>query len=447
MIRCGVNHLDEVRALHRAGRSSEALTLCRALLERDASNAELLAIAGTLALRLDEVTGAERYLSEAVARAPESTEARFNWGNALVRLDRRREAIAQFERVITQRPDLLQAHNNLGNALYDLRELSAAEAAFRRALTLAPKTAHLHRNLGTVLREQGALEPALSCFVRALGLRPDWVKAQQSLTTTAMELGRWQTALDVCGAWLHSAPANAEALGLASIALDELGRHAEADRLLDFERLFRQIQLSGPPLEFASLDDFNAALVRHTLDHPTLHAPPANDPRYHCPTLRMTGEFCAEPKGPAASLERIVLDALHGFAADLARELPTHPFVVGAAQRFELKSWSTVLDREGNLEPHVHYASYLSAVYYPKIPAGMTSSAPGAGFLELGGGPTRFPTRYSRPVRAIEPREGLLVLFPSYFYHRTAPFSASDVRVAIAFDTVPVDQRQASGDA
>ena len=447
MIKCGVTNLDEARALHRAGRSLEALALCEGLLGRDASNAELLAIAGTLALQLGQLDRAEGYLSEAVTRAPDSAEARFNWGNALVRLDRRTEAIAQFERVIELRPDLLPAHNNLGNAWYELRELDAAEQVFRRALTLAPKAAHLHRNLGTVRREQGDLETALDCFQRALTLRPDWVKAQQSLATTAMELGRWQTALDVCGAWLHAAPANVEALGLASIALDELGQHAAADRLLDFERLFRSIQLSAAPPGFASLDEFNAALTEHTIEHPTLHAPPPSDPRYHCATLRLTGEFCAEPKGPAAALERIVFDALHGFADDLANELPQHPFVLGAARRFELKSWSTVLDREGNLEPHVHYASYLSAVYYPKIPAQMSSERPGAGFLELGGGPTRFPTRHSRPVRTVEPREGLLVLFPSYFYHRTAPFTASDIRIAIAFDTVPATQRQASRDA
>src|SRR5690349_22855396 len=29
----------------------------------------------------------------------------------------------------------------------------------------------------------------------------------------------------------------------------------------------------------------------------------ADDPRYHCPTLKITGEFLAEPKGPAAALE------------------------------------------------------------------------------------------------------------------------------------------------
>jgi uncharacterized protein (TIGR02466 family) len=108
--------------------------------------------------------------------------------------------------------------------------------------------------------------------------------------------------------------------------------------------------------------------------------------------------------------------------------------VVGAAARFTLRSWATVLEHEGNLLPHVHYASYVSAVYYPRVPRVMSGGA-GAGYFEFGGGPRDFPVQSSTPVRAIEPREGRLLLFPSYFYHRTAPFSASEPRISVAFDT------------
>ena len=439
-------NLDAARELHRLGRSAEALEVCEALLAGDDRDPEVLASAGTLALKLGDLAAAERYLREAIALSPTAVEARFNLGNALVRLDRRQEAVALFERVIELEPNFLPAHNNLGNALYDLRDFDGAERAFQRALSLAPQAAHLHRNLGTVLRERGLPSQALACFARAIRLRPTWVKGVQSLATTAMELGHWQTALDACAQWLTLSPANVEALGLASIAFDELGQHEQADRLLDFDQLLQHTQLSRPPPGFESLEAFNAALTRHTLEHPTLHAPPVSDPRYHCPTLRMTGEFCAEPKGPAAALEQLVFEAVHRCVEQLAHRLPTHPFVAGGPRRFKLTSWSTVLDGEGNLEPHVHYASYLSAVYYAKIPAGMTRQRPGAGFLEFGGGPARFPTRHTRAVRAVEPREGLLVVFPSYLYHRTAPFSAPDVRIAIAFDTQPALDSPASSE-
>jgi hypothetical protein len=32
-----------------------------------------------------------------------------------------------------------------------------------------------------------------------------------------------------------------------------------------------------------------------------------------------------------------------------------------------------------------------------------------------------------------------MILFPSYFYHRTIPFEASETRISIAFDAMPLN--------
>lgn len=40
-------------------------------------------------------------------------------------------------------------------------------------------------------------------------------------------------------------------------------------------------------------------------------------------------------------------------------------------------------------------------------------------------------------MRAYRPREGLLLLFPSYVYHRTLPFESSETRISIAVDVIP----------
>jgi hypothetical protein len=40
----------------------------------------------------------------------------------------------------------------------------------------------------------------------------------------------------------------------------------------------------------------------------------------------------------------------------------------------------------------------------------------------------------------VRPEEGVLVLFPSYFWHGTVPFRSSEARLTVAFDAVP-DQR------
>jgi tetratricopeptide (TPR) repeat protein len=429
--------LDAVRGLYRSGRHEEALAACRRLISVEPGRADLLGVAAMLAAKLGDLARAEADYRAALALDPNLPELSFNFGNLLAESGRTEEASVLFRRAVALAPALVAAHNNLASALHRLRDYEGAAASYARAIELAPSAAHLHRNLGTLLRDRDDLEGALACFERAVALKPAWTRALQSLATTAMELGRWQRAVEACERWLTESPANVEALGLLSIAFTELGDDARADELLDFERLVRIVELDAPPQGFASLAEFNAALARHALDHPTLHVPPIGDPRYHCPTLRMTSEFCAEPKGPAAALERWVEASVAEYTASLTSTLPSHPFVAGAPPRVSLHSWAAVLDGQGQLEPHVHYASYVSAVYYPQIPQGMAHDAPDAGWFEFSGGPSRFPCRRVRPPRAVEPREGRLLLFPSYFYHRTRPFSAGQPRISIAFDAVP----------
>ncbi len=40
-------------------------------------------------------------------------------------------------------------------------------------------------------------------------------------------------------------------------------------------------------------------------------------------------------------------------------------------------------------------------------------------------------------MRTFQPEEGLMLLFPSYFYHRTVPFEAAEERISISFDVKP----------
>jgi Putative 2OG-Fe(II) oxygenase len=91
------------------------------------------------------------------------------------------------------------------------------------------------------------------------------------------------------------------------------------------------------------------------------------------------------------------------------------------------------------MAPHIHYDGYVSGVYYCQLP-GIVARGPGqAGWFELGRLPDRFGCAVVE-VRAIQPREGMMILFPSYFYHRTVPFEAAETRISIAFDAMPVSR-------
>ena len=59
------------------------------------------------------------------------------------------------------------------------------------------------------------------------------------------------------------------------------------------------------------------------------------------------------------------------------------------------------------------------------------------GGFEIGRPPDILHCRNDPVIRAVQPREGMMVLFPAYLYHRTIPFKSDEKRICIAFDVVP----------
>lgn len=435
--------LAGVERLRRAGRASEALELCRTQLPKlgvGEQAAKGRAIAGMLASELGADEESVLHYVEALRLDPTSAGAHYNLGNALFRQGEAARAIASFRHAISLQPYLAPAHKNLSRALFLLGDHAQALEACRRALVLGPQTAELHRNLGTMLKETGDLEGAQKSFRDALALKPGWTKALQSLTNVLMELGEFRAAHEACEIWLRQRPTDTEALGLQSIALQELGEVEAAARCLDLDGLVRVFQLGEPPAGYLTLSEFNAALSERALRHPSLAVPAEGDPRYHCDNLRITEEFSALKRGPEAALRVLVQQTLVEYMRTLSISHAEHPFVVNAPKRVKLDSWAAVLESGGSLLPHVHYRSHSSAVYYAKVPREIRADDTSrAGWFEFGGTPARYPRSTQAETRAIEPREGMLIVFPSYFYHRTIPFSATEPRISIAFDISGAD--------
>ncbi|MDH4023777.1 MAG: 2OG-Fe(II) oxygenase family protein, partial [Gammaproteobacteria bacterium] len=61
-----------------------------------------------------------------------------------------------------------------------------------------------------------------------------------------------------------------------------------------------------------------------------------------------------------------------------------------------------------------------------------------AGALEFGQLPARVIHTREPERRIVAPVAGRLVVFPSYFYHRTLPFVSGEQRISIAFDVMPM---------
>jgi len=63
-----------------------------------------------------------------------------------------------------------------------------------------------------------------------------------------------------------------------------------------------------------------------------------------------------------------------------------------------------------------------------------TGGSQHSGWIEFGLPDPELGCKAEPFLRQVRPEAGSIVLFPSYFYHRTLPFDAPGQRISIAFD-------------
>jgi len=96
-----------------------------------------------------------------------------------------------------------------------------------------------------------------------------------------------------------------------------------------------------------------------------------------------------------------------------------------------VRSWSVRLAPGGVHVDHLHKA-WISSAFYVALPAEVEAGGR-AGWLRLGK-PGLLTTPPLEAERWIQPRPGMLALFPSSMWHGTEPFEDGAERLTIAFD-------------
>jgi uncharacterized protein (TIGR02466 family) len=91
--------------------------------------------------------------------------------------------------------------------------------------------------------------------------------------------------------------------------------------------------------------------------------------------------------------------------------------------------------RHGYETPHIHPDGLISGVYYVQLPdvVAQTDEAH-EGWIEFGAPDPVYAIRSTPPAHLVQPVAGDMLLFPSYFWHRTIPFDSAQERLSIAFD-------------
>jgi uncharacterized protein (TIGR02466 family) len=340
------------------------------------------------------------------------------------------EAVRILTKIANLIPGFAQAHFNLGTALNELGKPGRAIKSFHRALEIDPEYADAHYNLANALRLAAQLDDAILHYANALKFDPGHSAAATNLASAHLQRGNPVEALAAAETALDSDPGNRDAFSFIAIAATETGDRQNAAYILNPDLLVRPRQFSSRP-GFESLDTFNSALVEHVLTHPTLTEEPNNKATRNG---RQTESLAIDECGPVIELQNMIAEALDKYLKAVRRD-NHHPYPPIIPNLTRIDIWGTVLGAQGHQTSHMHRAAWISGVYYARLPDVMHSGENGnAGWIEFGRPPDEFNCMAEHDVQLIEPKEGLMVLFPSYLYHRTIPFESDDLRISIAFD-------------
>lgn len=395
--------------LYRAGREEEAEAACRRAIAKGLDQTEPWLFLGRLLNLQSRFEEAEAAYREAVERDPLSAEAQ----RELAQLIWMRTADVSRARAVLDAGPWTGALTALTVKL--LQDADEHASAYALAAERAARDASLH-----VLAARAALrvDPRLSD--RHLALAPPWVNA--------LARGKGEIEADLALGRGEDAARRAEALSAAHpddhyvTALLAAAWRMAGDRryggLYDYERLVGTYRIE-PPQGWSSLEAYLADLER-ALD------------RLHGPLTHPVGQSLRHGSQTQRSLLDYPDREIQAFFQAIDGPIRRHIASLGEHGAYEISgAWSVRLNRQGYHTDHVHPEGWLSSAFYVRTPQGQGRE----GWLKFGepGTPT---SPALGPEHWVQPEPGMLVLFPSYMWHGTAPFLTDGTRLTCAFDLV-----------
>jgi len=199
--------------------------------------------------------------------------------------------------------------------------------------------------------------------------------------------------------------------------------------LYDFEH-FVSASFLPVPSEFSTRQSFHNKL---SLELEKLHGSSQHPLEQSLRNGSQTdGHLFANCSGATQHLATGIKEHVAQWVSNLGKD-PAHPFLQHSGKNFDFTgSWSVKLRNNGYHKSHYHNEGWISGCYYVAANKELTNK--GQGWLKLGESEL-LEEEYADYF--IRPEEGLIVLFPSYFWHGTTPFQSRENRLTVAFDIYP----------
>lgn len=455
---------------------------------------ELYNLLGAVASECNDYPKAIRAYIKAIAIRPNSDVTRHNLGLAYRLNSEPEKALKEYLIVLNSGNQSYQLMHNLGNAYADIGHLEQAVTYFQNALKLNYGYLDTHINLNDVLWELGNKKNYLQSFQKAISLFPEepaflfhYVRRLFRLSLydkmkEYLDKGKYRFSeypeykyllakallragdtdhglailrtvannpqlstedhLDICenlieegefavaeknvSEILRAEPNNIAALAYWGLCLRN-NNDSKESLLNNYDSLVKEYSVINIEKEARFYSELVDALTK-------LHV----SKEQPIDQTLMNG---TQTRGHLFSTDNPVIKELvervkKSIAEYIEQIQPLeHPWLnLPDKQKFKFSgSWSVRLKNGGYHSNHFHPMGKLSSVLYIVLPKAISVTTKREGFLKFGepnlSGQHQFSTQ-----RYVKPEAGKLVLFPSYYWHGTEPFTDDEYRLTVAFD-------------
>ncbi|HEY3814221.1 MAG TPA: putative 2OG-Fe(II) oxygenase [Caulobacteraceae bacterium] len=308
----------------------------------------------------------------------------------------------------------------------------ALHALFDAALVQEPANPAITRAAAHAWLEDDDLAKASDLIERTVRLAPRSSQALIELAAIRLAEGRGQDALEAARLATTVEPLDQSTWGWLATAARATGDPAYPE-LYDYDRFVRPYRIETPQ-GWPSLEAYLADLERTLRGLHRFKAHPADQ------SLRQgtqTNVNFSQSNDPVIKAFFSVIDGpIRRYMEEVGRgDDPLRSRNTGA-YRIE-SSWSVLLKPNGFHVNHYHPMGWLSSAFYVRLPVAALNSDAREGWIKFGEPPFKT-TPAQPPAHFVRPEPGLLVLFPSYMWHGTVPFTTDEDRLTVAFDVLPV---------
>jgi hypothetical protein len=295
---------------------------------------------------------------------------------------------------------------------------SSAEQGFADAF--GPFADALHR--------AGRHDDALRAGLRALEESASDYAALRVVARTLLARGEQQRLWSVCAGLMARGSARGYVPSAMLLAAVTPAQRAEVAGLVDPARWLSSSELGVP-------SGFNRDLAAELLAH--VRAGPLPVTKSTVGTGNRVDQLDIAGGPLTRRLLAMVAAQVDVYCAQRER-FASHPLMAQRPHSAVLNSWAVVVRGDGHESWHLHPGGWLSGVYYVAVPSADGTGDERRGAIEFGPHPFAGErTDAAWPRTCVTPHAGMLLLFPSYYGHRTWPTQVDEPRICVAFDVVP----------